>query len=107
MLNAKKEKERKEKVEKTKRLHEWMLSLWNKITDKKCTSCGKKIWGEFSTLYFDHLLPKKKYPEFEFEEKNIYFCCGTCHEKKENGFPTPSHKAAIDKAKELLIEKEE
>lgn len=89
----------------SKKLHEWMLSLWNKMPKtKQCRSCGQKIWGEFSTVYFDHLLPKKKYPEFAFEEKNIYFCCGLCHNKKENGFPTPSHKEAIEKARKLLID---
>lgn len=108
MPNVKKELERKEKVERTKKLHQWMLDIWNRMPKtKECRSCRRKIWGEFSTLYFDHLLPKKKYPEFEFEEKNIYFCCGECHTKKENGFPTPAHKAAIEKAKELFIEKEE
>lgn len=91
-----------------KELHVWLFSLWKKMPyTKKCRSCGTKIWGEFLTLYFDHLLPKKKYPKFEFEEKNIYFCCGECHSKKENGFPTVNHKNAMEKAKELIYKKEE
>lgn len=98
---------KKEATERTYRLHKWLLSLWKKLPKvKECTSCGKRIWGDFLTLYFDHLLPKKKYPQFEFEEKNIYFCCADCHTKKENGFPTDKHKEAIEKAKlELLTDK--
>ena len=85
-------------------LHKWMYSLWKSMPYKKfCKSCGTPIYGEFSTLYFDHLLEKKMYPEFTFEEKNIYFCCGNCHLSKTNGFPTENHKKAIEEAKSILL----
>lgn len=94
--------------ENTIKMHQFLLTIWKKMPNsKKCRSCGQKIYGEFLTVYFDHLLPKKKYPEFEFEEKNIYFCCGLCHNKKENGFPNEDHSNAILKAKTMLLNKKE
>lgn len=86
------------------RLHFWFQELWDKMDAvKRCSSCGMRVYGEIRTIYFDHLLPKEKYPELEFEEKNIYFCCANCHTKKENGFPTKEHKEAIDRAKLELL----
>lgn len=86
------------------KLHVWFQELWDKMGNlKRCSSCEMRIYGEIRTIYFDHLLPKNKYPELEFEEKNIYFCCANCHTKKENGFPTEKHEEAIQKAKLELL----
>lgn len=35
----------------------------------------------------------------------MFFCCGECHTKKGNGFPTKKHQKAINKAKEKYEEK--
>ncbi len=94
----------KEKTERIYQLHNLFMELWKKLSSpRKCTSCGQRIWGECLSIYFDHLLPKNKYPEFEFEEKNIYFCCVKCHSKKENGFPTEKHRESIEKVKQELL----
>jgi 5-methylcytosine-specific restriction endonuclease McrA len=78
--------------------------LWSKLPkQKKCQSCGGIIRGENLSLYWDHLLEKSKYPEFMLEEENIFFVCGDCHTQKTNGFPTPRHQMAIDRAKKLLL----
>lgn len=93
------------KSERTKQMHLWLKSLWDKMPkNKKCSSCGCNIWGEFKTIYFDHLLEKSRYEELEFEEENIYFCCGDCHTLKGNGFPTENHKKAIDGARARFLE---
>lgn len=87
------------KAERTKELHEWMLSLWNKMSiPKVCKSCGIEVKGEFSTINFDHLLLKSLFPEYMFEEWNIFFCCGNCHHLRHNGFASLKHSKAINKA---------
>lgn len=67
---------------------------------RKCQSCGKKLLDPIRTYYFDHLLPKVKYPEYALDERNIFLCCLECHSLKESGFPTQKHQDAIEKAKE-------
>lgn len=74
--------------------------LWNKIKVKKCWACGVPIYGEISSIYFDHLLEKQTYEELKYEEENIFFCCADCHNRKGNGYPHPVHAEAIEKAKQ-------
>lgn len=76
---------------------------WDEMKDRRCQACGKKIWGENKTLYWDHLLDKAKYPEFDLEKNNHFFCCWDCHTEKGNGFPKPKHLEAIEKAKEQFL----
>src|SRR4026207_1024987 len=97
-----KEERKEAKAQATKELHEWLLSLWNRMPKgtKKCKSCLGPIFGEFKPLYFDHLLEKDKYPQYSMTEDNIWFCCGDCHELKSRGFPKERHKQAIKKALE-------
>jgi hypothetical protein len=61
---------------------------------------GKRLPEKFSTLYFDHLLERSKYPELEFEEENIIIILPDEHQLKTNGNPLPKHKILIEKAKE-------
>ncbi len=77
--------------------------LWRKLPAvKTCWNCGKRIFGENLTIYWDHLLPKADYPELKYEEENMFFCCADCHTNKGNGFPGEKHKAAIEKAKQTF-----
>lgn len=101
-ISEKQKQKNKEKAEATKRLHVFFLELWDKLPkNKKCICCGDSIWGEISTIYFDHLLEKSKYPELAMEIDNIYYpVCSNCHGSKTNGYPKPKHKEAILKAKE-------
>ena len=79
-------------------------SWWDKMkSPRKCWGCGARIWGENSTLYWDHLLDKAIYPEYELEEHNHFFCCGDCHTEKGNGFPKPKHQEAIERAREEFL----
>ena len=78
--------------------------LWSKLPkEKKCSSCGRRIYGENKPLYWDHLLERNKYPHLQYEEENMYFCCGECHTSKTNGWPKPNHKAAIEHAKQKFL----
>lgn len=97
-----KEKDREEGA----RMWFFFSLLWSKLPkDKFCSSCGTPIWGENKSYYWDHLLEWKKdeYAHLKYEEENMYFCCGDCHTKKTNGFPTPKHKEAIEEAKKKLL----
>ena len=91
---------RKEAAERTKQLHLVMYNWWNSFGSyKRCMSCNCLLPMEFSTMNVDHLLSKSKYPDLAFDEDNFFLCCGHCHTKKENGFPTDKHKQAIEKVK--------
>lgn len=84
---------------------QWLLfqELWRALPEKKCWSCGAKIYGPNKPLYWDHLLEKSKYPELRYEKENLYFCCGDCHQKKNMGWPTDKHKQAIKKAESIFL----
>ena len=91
----------KEKAEKAVAMWKWIKEeMWDRMgTDKYCQACGKPIKGEMSKSYFHHLLPKSKYENLAREKENIFFCCFSCHEATENGFPHEKIKIATDKAK--------
>lgn len=78
------------------------LSIWNS-REHRCESCGAHLGREPLSIMFDHLLEKKPYPQLRHVHKNIFLVCSNCHHKKTNGFPTPKHKEAIQKATETLL----
>lgn len=92
------------KRENTKILHNWFNQLWEALPlNKYCTICDTPITGENLSIYWDHLLEKSAYPEFALDERNICFCCGTCHAMKTGGKPRPKHKELIEEAKRILL----
>lgn len=74
------------------------LGIWNS-RERKCVGCDQYLYGEISTGYFDHLLPKSKYPELRYEVHNIAVVCLQCHSCKESGFAKKGHQVEIDRAK--------
>jgi hypothetical protein len=85
---------------------QWKLfqELWAKLpVPRKCWSCDKPVYGTNKPLYWDHLLEKNKYPDLRLEPKNLFFCCGDCHQKKNMGWPTAKHKEAIEQAKQIFL----
>lgn len=102
---SEKQKEKNiKKKENTKILHNWFNVLWEKLPrDKYCSICSTPIYGENLSIYWDHLLEKSQYPQFELDERNICFCCGDCHTRKTNGSPLPKHKELIEQAKKELL----
>lgn len=93
------------KTERTKEIHQAMYNWWLKQEKNQCMSCGCNLPSEFHTWMVDHLLEKSQYPEFALEEYNFYLTCFDDHSAKTNGFPHPTHKAAIKNAKYWLIER--
>lgn len=96
-------KENNPMKQETKEQWDLFQEVWKEHPTKECQSCGKRIYGPNKPLYHDHLLEKNRYPEFRLDRRNLFLVCGDCHQKKSMGFPTAIHKAAIEKAKELLL----
>ena len=90
-----------EKKEYTNKQFKMFFDIWNK-RKHYCESCGKWLGNEPLSIFFDHLLEKSIYEELALIEENIFLCCGECHTKKTNGFPTTQHLTAINKAKQLF-----
>lgn len=88
-----------EVAKKIQKRKEFFSKIWSKREQYYCESCGEWLGKEMMTYHFDHLLEKNKYPEFEFDEDNIYLCCLDCHSKKTAGFPTEGHEKAISSFK--------
>ena len=91
-----------EKKECTNKQFEMFLNIWSKRRHY-CESCGLWLGNEPLSIFFDHLLEKSIYKEFALLEENIYLCCGECHTKKTNGFPTENHRKTIKNIKDLLL----
>lgn len=49
--------------------NQFFTAIWNK-RPRRC-SITKVPLGKINTMYFHHILPKKKYPEAEYDEENI------------------------------------
>ena len=99
--SAKQKKKAVEKKEYTNKDFKMFFDIWNK-RKQYCESCGKWLGNEPLSIFFDHLLEKSIYEELALIEENIFLCCGECHTKKTNGFPTTQHLTAINKAKQLF-----
>lgn len=91
-----------EKKEYTSKQFSMFYDIWAKRRHY-CESCNLWLGDEPLSIFFDHLLEKSKFPEFALSEENIFLCCGDCHSKKTNGFPTENHLKAINKAKTQLL----
>lgn len=86
-----------EKKQQQEMLERFFKDIWDKIRPeyRLCQECGKHLGVEPRTYFFDHLLEKSRYPEYMFDEENIFMCCFECHNKKTNGHPGPKHEQAI------------
>lgn len=102
-VKAKTEEQKKEKQEQYERdVKFYTEEIWDK-RPHYCEACEVYLGNEPNLCFFDHLLPKSKYPELRYEPGNIFLCCPTHHSEKESGFPHPKHLEAIIKAKELFL----
>lgn len=101
-----------EKRERTKKLHEWFLELFDKhcLEDENgkyviCFESGKKLYEKYykyNTSIYHHILEKNKYLEYEFEEWNIVFLDPKVHDQVHvNIDKTPRVK---EKTNELRIQ---
>lgn len=101
-----------EKRERTKKLHEWFLELFDKhcLEDENgkyviCFESGKKLYEKYykyNTSIYHHILEKNRYLEYEFEEWNIVFLSPEIHDQVHvNIDKTPKVK---EKTNELRIQ---
>ena len=46
---------------------------------------GKKLYGEITSCWFHHILPKSKYPELRYCHENVILLTSDEHNSVENG----------------------
>ena len=80
------------------KLHKVYMEIWKERGAFSQIS-GRPLGSEPSSLMFDHLLEKYKYPDLIYTKWNIILCTPDEHELKTNGFPLEKHKKLIEKAK--------
>lgn len=85
----------------TEMMHTFFMKIWNKKAHKSEIS-GKKLYGEPSSAYFHHILPKSKYWEAAFDEENIILMTMDEHNSVENDMYMY---ALINKRRHILIKK--
>lgn len=56
-----------------------------KSTSGKCMYCESKM-EHICYSHVEHIKPKSKFPELEFEWSNLGFCCQICNTKKGNKY---------------------
>lgn len=71
-----------ERQQERKEMMDFFLSIWKERPHKSEIS-GKKIYGEPLTLYFHHILPKKKYPQAALDKENVIILTWEEHDNVE------------------------
>lgn len=97
----KKEKNKDETINYLLKRNEFFESIWKK-RKHYCEECGKFLGNTAFSYHFHHLMPKAKYKDLEFEEKNIMILDLECHSKIENGFISEKVKQRIEEVKEMF-----
>jgi 5-methylcytosine-specific restriction endonuclease McrA len=82
---------RKERTEEDKQLlhadDEFYKDIWSSNTHV-CANCLNNLQQKFERWNFHHLLPKKDYPQFRHDIRNIVILCLECHSKCETDYDT-------------------
>lgn len=63
-------------------MKEFFLSIWKERPHKSEIS-GEPLGNESLSIYFHHILPKKKYPELAYEPSNIILLSWEEHDNVE------------------------
>jgi hypothetical protein len=84
-------------------MRDFFLQLWKKRPHKSEVS-GDYLGSEALSTYFHHILPKGKYPEAMFDEKNIILLTWEEHDQVEMD---PTRYDEVNKRRELLKQKYE
>lgn len=105
LKRRKRTQEQIEKINKKRELRNKLFTkIWN-IRPKKSKNIhlseisNNEIYGDISTLYFHHILPKHKFPDAEFDEENIILITAQEHEQVELN---PFRYEEINKRREKL-----
>jgi len=97
----KKEKNKDDVINYLVKRNEFFESIWKK-RKHYCEECGKFLGHTAFSYHFDHILEKSKYPDLEFEERNIQLLCLDHHSSKTNGFISEKVKQRIEEVKEMF-----
>lgn len=75
----------KERVDKNANMRRWFELRYEvlKESNGKCSLCGASA-KDGTTLQVDHIKPKSKYLELEFDKSNLQVLCATCNVGKSN-----------------------
>ena len=73
---------RNKSVKPSNNLHEFFVQLWKKRRHYSEVS-GKFLGNEPLSVFFHHILPKNKYPDFCLDEENIIFLTLEEHDQVE------------------------
>jgi hypothetical protein len=90
-------------IRQTLEMQEFFLHIWKKKPHKSEIS-GTSLGSEALSTYFHHILPKGKYPEAMFDEKNIILLTWEEHDQVETD---PTRYDEVNKRRELLKQKYE
>jgi hypothetical protein len=58
----------------------------------ECINCGCELFAPSTfgiRIYFHHILPKSKYPQFRHDVRNIAILCADCHACAESAISYP------------------
>lgn len=83
MKSKKKSLEQRQKeIDETYTMNIFFLSIWNKRKHISEVD-GSRLGQQPLTIFFHHILPKKKYPEAKYDEENVILLTWTQHDQVE------------------------
>ena len=100
-VSEKQKLKNKEKAEKSRKLHEWFLSIWDEREEiengrrfVRCFETGVKLYRETyrqNSCVYSHILPKSRYEEFAMLGSNLVIVHPDAHAQYET-FPEKAPK---------------
>jgi len=83
------------------KMKDFFLEVWNTLPHI-CIVTGEKIYGECKSIYLHHILPKKKFPQAQYDPENIAILLPDIHGNVENDI---YRYEIINEKRELLLTK--
>lgn len=70
------------------RTFEWRTLRYDFLKGKKsrCEACGRNPRDHSIVINVDHIYPRRKYPQWAMEARNLQMLCDDCNHGKANGF---------------------
>lgn len=82
---------------------EFYLTVWT-ASPHKCQNCGCGLGNTANNIFFHHLLPKSKYPQFRHTPENIMLLCLEDHSKAETNMDfVPEVRRRTEEAEKILL----
>lgn len=70
-------------IEAIEKRNKFFETIWNKRLHV-CTVTGKNLGNTPNSMYFHHILPKRNFKEYEFDEENIVILDPVIHANVES-----------------------